>query len=80
MAAPELPTASLMIVGTGWPERRANRSAWLGRTKTSGMRKTKPMMVLSATVPTKALGTWVAGYCTSSHILYLSQHLDNSLV
>jgi len=64
------PTADLTMVGTGWPEASAASMAWSGITKTMGMRKTRPAMVLRTMVPTIAFGTWVAGCLTSSHILF----------
>jgi hypothetical protein len=69
IAPPEEPTALLIITGTGWPEARSASIVWSGRTKTSGMRKKRPAMVLSTMVPTIALGTCLAGSWTSSHIL-----------
>ena len=69
MVPPVEPMADFMMTGVGWAETRAAREAWSGRTKTRGMRKTRPAMVLRRMVPTMALGTWVAGCWTSSHIL-----------
>lgn len=68
-AAPEPPTADLMITGTGW--------AVLMRTFRSGSRNAnvmssaRPAAVFSAMVPTMAFGTCVFGFLTSSHMLIL---------
>jgi len=62
------PTAVLMMVGTGWPEGRATSMARSGRTNMRGTRKKRPPIVLITMVITMALGTWVAGDWTSSHM------------
>lgn len=68
MAPSADPTASLIMVGTGCPLFSAFSISISGSTKTSGMRKTSPAKRLRITVPTMALGTCVAGLCTSSHM------------
>ena len=68
MLPPVEPMADLMMTGTGCAETRAASSAWSGITKTSGIRKMRPAMVLRTMVATMALGTCVAGCCTSSHM------------
>lgn len=68
MAPTEEPTADLRIVGTGWPEGKATSMAMSGRTNMSGIMKTRPPMALMTMVMTMALGTWVAGRWTSSHM------------
>ncbi len=68
IAAPEEPTADLMMVGTGWPEGRATSMARSGRTNMRGTKNNKPPIALMMMVMTMALGTWVAGRSTSSHM------------
>ena len=68
-APPGEPIASLRIGGTGCPEARLTRVGISGKTKTIGIRKSKPANVLRITVPTIALGTWMEGCWTSSHML-----------
>ena len=69
IAPPEDPTADLMMVGTGWPDGRATSMARSGSTNMRGTKNNKPPTVLMTMVMTMALGTWVAGCCTSSHML-----------
>lgn len=68
-APAEFPTADLTIVGTGWPEARLASMDISGRTKQMGIRKARPARKLSRIPPIIALGTWIAGWRTSSHIL-----------
>ena len=68
-APAEFPTADLIIVGTGWPEARLASMDMSGRTKQMGIRKARPARKLSTIPPIIALGTWMAGWRTSSHIL-----------
>lgn len=68
-APAEFPVADLMIVGTGWPEARLASMEMSGRTKQMGIRKPSPARKLRKIPPTMALGTWTAGWRTSSHIL-----------
>ena len=60
------PTADLIISGTGWAISAS--VARSGRTKVSGMRNARPRKMLAATVITMALGIWMAGWRTSSHM------------
>jgi hypothetical protein len=57
IAPPELPTADLRMVGTGWPDGRATRSATSGSTNMRGTMKRSPPIVLMTMVMTMALGT-----------------------
>ncbi|KAG7133070.1 hypothetical protein HYQ46_009362 [Verticillium longisporum] len=66
IAAPGEPTADLMMAGTGCWARTS--SLMSGMTKTRGMRKRRPAKVLMKMVATMALGTWVEGSRTSSHM------------
>lgn len=63
----EFPVADITIGGTGWPEAMSLLSS--GRTKQRGISRARPAKRLIATVRTMALGTWMAGSRTSSHIL-----------
>src|ERR1700712_1125359 len=58
-----------MMVGSGWPDASPARRVRSGRTKTRGMRKRRPATKLITIVATMALGTWVLGSWTSSHML-----------
>merc|ERR1719160_1087227 len=70
-APPAEPTADLKMVGMGWADSML-MSIWMsGRTKTMGMRKRRPPRVLMTMVATMALGTWVEGSLTSSHMLMI---------
>lgn len=68
-AAPGLPTAERMMTGVGCPDASAARSARLGMTKVRATKKIKPQIQLRMMVKTIALGTWMLGCLTSSHML-----------
>lgn len=69
MAAPEEPTALLMMVGVGWAS--STSSEMSGSTNMRGIRNSRPPMVLMTMVMTMALGTWVDGCSTSSVMLMI---------